>query len=340
MSAPASPGASIGWLLRSYASRTGRTQEEISSLLGISQSYLSLLTRDKRVPRDWDLRLRICNLVGVHPHVLGLSDAVRSSSNAELIYENSLIALGSGDLITAEAGFSVLAGEVARRSAPELQVSDGLRTRARFRLANIRRDWFLLDGRGGAIALYRTCLPDFASEGAIEFTKEATLFLAVCSEMQNDFVNALTAYDDIAEAEQPHSQLRARAKNRCGAILTKQGYYEDAKGDLDLAKQIAVHGDSQSFYAFVLEKLAVWYAHQRQFDAARSCVDLSRQMILPGEALREVQNDTLRADISIREGDLASASKEIEIALTKSKQHDFKHQTAWIENMKRSIHVT
>lgn len=328
---------SLGELLAQYMQKNQVTQTELAADLEISQPYLSMIIRGDRRPKSLDLQLRICRRLNASPTAVGITAPMINSDDADQLFEEALLAAGTGDLVTAEIGFMVVAGEVVRKGSPSLAVSDSLRNRARFRIANIRRDWSQLAGHDGAIALYRRCLSQFKKEGSVGRGKETELYLAACQEMSENLDDALRSYRLIADSEGKKSGLRSRARNRAGVILTKKRLYPEARGDLEDALRIAVNLESQTTYAYILEKVAILEAHEGNYDRAREAARTAKGMSFPGERLRAVQNDVLFADIAYREGDVQSAEALLGKALADSNKYGFRHQASWIARFQSRI---
>src|SRR6266566_6627939 len=64
----------LGEVLRGYRAAHHMTQAALGDLLGVDQTYVSMIERGRRQVRDVGFLLRVCRLLGIPPADLGLSN--------------------------------------------------------------------------------------------------------------------------------------------------------------------------------------------------------------------------------------------------------------------------
>ncbi|MFD8967356.1 helix-turn-helix domain-containing protein [Streptomyces sp. NPDC059568] len=83
----------LGAILRFYRSVHGLNQTQLGSLLGYDKTYISLLEMGKRGLDDIGSRRRVCELLRLPPHVLGVTDPADSDHRAMLQFGESAVRL-------------------------------------------------------------------------------------------------------------------------------------------------------------------------------------------------------------------------------------------------------
>jgi len=74
----------LGAVLKEYRRTHGLTQAALGELLGVDQTYVSMIERGRRQIRDVGFLLRVCGLLGIPPADLGLSNEFVAAAMSQL----------------------------------------------------------------------------------------------------------------------------------------------------------------------------------------------------------------------------------------------------------------
>jgi transcriptional regulator with XRE-family HTH domain len=315
--------ADLGERLRDYRRANKVSQVDLAAALGVSQPYLSRIETGARPALRLAFLRRVSLVLAIPPHDLGLEAEWLADSEAEELYERSLISIGANDFANAE---SILL-RIASQSS-DLLCSPYLRAKAQQRLGHIRRDRNELEGVEGALNLYRSALDVFVAHGAGAAARETRFVMGACHEMRDNFADARRAYLDVKEMaiNQASAQGEVRASIRLGVLRTKEGAPEDAVKDLDAARRKSLSLDDSFPYSFSSEKLAIATAKAGDTDKALDLVQAGRAEIPPADTLRLIQSHTAAADIAFEAGDSKLAILELSSARALAIESSYLHQ--------------
>ncbi|HLX50189.1 MAG TPA: XRE family transcriptional regulator [Streptosporangiaceae bacterium] len=129
----------LGSILRFYRTINGLNQTQLGSILGYDKTYISALEVGRRTLDDVGSRRRVCDLLRLPPHVLGITDPADSDHRAMLQFGESTIRLAeiarqSGHASEAVAELWPLAARLEARVADGHVERDVLRLLARTRI--------------------------------------------------------------------------------------------------------------------------------------------------------------------------------------------------------------
>jgi len=74
----------LGAVLKEYRREHGLSQAGLGELLGVDQTYVSMIERGRRQIRDVGFLLRVCRLLGIPPADLGLSNEFVAAAMSQL----------------------------------------------------------------------------------------------------------------------------------------------------------------------------------------------------------------------------------------------------------------
>lgn len=316
----------LGQAIKNYRRTQGVKQVRLAALVGISQPYLSAIENGKRTPTSISLLLKICEEIGVDPTTVGLEENLVDTQDIDFLYETGVSLMASGDQTSAELVFADIVNNPDHQKSLRATRSEFTFFRAKWRLANIMRDRQQLAGPSGASRAFDECLDFFATRGFHSFAMEAQLSRGACLEMTDNLPAARVAYETLSKMTGGRNLVWARAENRISVLDMKEHDLESAEQRSGEAEVVAVNGDSEATYSFIVEKRALILAKKGELDQARTKSLSAAAAILPGDSLRRVQNLQVQAEIAAAQHDVAEAERLLERAITLAKRKEFNHQ--------------
>lgn len=83
----------LGAILRAYRGVHALTQEQLATRLGYDKTYMSMIETGRRVVHDVPTRRHIATMLGIPPHLLGVTDPADSDHTVMLAFAESTVRL-------------------------------------------------------------------------------------------------------------------------------------------------------------------------------------------------------------------------------------------------------
>jgi hypothetical protein len=207
------------------------------------------------------------------------------------------------------------------------------------RIAELKRDAYLLDLSGGAQFWYRRALTYYDPRVHVHEVATCLLGLGACFEMSFDYKNAARFYElgiKLIDGKK-ETLVHARLTVLRGNLLAKQRHFDAAEPFLHRSLIEATNMGTIGGVNFVLQKLAAHALYSGALDKASRIFHLLPNVGKDSGDLQNVQQLVLGADLSMKLGEISESERRLKAATKIIVERGYVHQLVKVHHLEYQL---